>query len=91
MLNNDKFLKIGFGLKITGISVLISMILGLISFSNNEELTSSGFYLIWPILIGIVTAILYLTFRLIDKQLGFGVMILFALINVFFNLFLLII
>jgi uncharacterized membrane protein len=87
----DKLLKTGFGLKITGLSVLIALIFGFISFSNAGELTSSGFYLVWPILIGILTLILFLIARLINKQLGLGVVIMFALINIFFNLILLII
>jgi uncharacterized membrane protein len=91
MTTNDKLLKTGFGLKIIGISVLIALIFGFISFSNDDKITSSGFYLIWPILIGIVTVILYLLTRLINKQIGLGVLILFSLINVFLNLILLII
>jgi uncharacterized membrane protein len=91
MATNDRLLKTGFGLKITGISILIALIFGFISFSNDDKITTSGFYLIWPILIGIATLILFLLTRLINKQIGFGVLILFSLINVLLNLILLII
>jgi hypothetical protein len=90
MINDDKLLNIGFGLKIVGLSVLISLIFGFISFSNDDGLTSSGFYLIWPILFGIFTLILFLATRFISKQLGFVVAIIFSLTNLCFNLLLLI-
>ncbi len=90
MINNDKLLEIGFGLRIIGLSVLISLIFGFISFSNDDELTSSGFYLIWPILFGIFTLILFLSTRFVSKQFGFVVTIILSLTNLFFNLLLLI-
>lgn len=91
MATNDKLLNTGFGLKISGISVLIALIFGLISHSHDDKITSLGFYLVWPILIGIVTVILNLLARLINKQIGFGILILLSLINVFLNLILLIV
>lgn len=91
MVQNDKLLSVNFGLKVTGISILVALIFGAISSFKEDNLTSSLFNFVWPIIFGILTITLFLLSRLINKELGFGILVLLALMNVFFNIVLLLI
>ena len=84
--------KIGkwkFGLILIGISTLIGLTFGVIIFFKDTGLEAPS-HLLWPILLGLLTLLFYFAFYWVSKGLSFVILILFCLINIGFNLIMMI-
>jgi hypothetical protein len=85
----EKYLTWKFGLILIGISILIALIFGFISFQADVQL-EAPFHLFWPILLGLLTIFVFLATYWINKGLSFAILILFCLVNIGFNLIMMI-
>jgi hypothetical protein len=79
-------IKIRRGLLIIGIAFIISMTLGVISCYVHDVLTSSFIYILYPLIISIITLIIYLITWIFSKYLAFIVAIVLSIINVMWNI-----
>lgn len=78
--------KIRSGLLIIGLSFLISMILGVISCDIHDIITATYFYLIYPIVLGLLSLIAFFIARLFNKDLAFIIAVIFSIINISWNI-----
>lgn len=78
--------KIRYGLLIIGLSFVISVILGIISCDIHDVITSSYFYLIYPIIISIFTLIVYFVIWIFNKDMALIVALILSIINITWNI-----
>ena len=74
------------GLLIIGLSFLISMILGVISCNIHDVITASYFHLVYPIVLGMLSLIVFFIARLFNKDLAFIIAVIFSIMNISWNI-----
>ncbi len=78
--------KIRYGLIIIGLSFTISMILGVISCNIHGVITASYFYIAYPIVLGLLTLIVFLITRIFNKDLALIIAVILSIINISWNI-----